>query len=239
MCFCSFVRIFPPPDYCSLHKDVGPCRTYYPFWYFDSGAKACQPFTYGGCLGNQNRFSTKEECLRICGNGMVRETGETLALIMTSPHEYALSLSLVPGLLISWRHLHSVSTSLLSILFHGVTSRDRDVTGVLSSIPCHFLTHLFITSFECASECYVIALFHYVTSFVFSTSYGLHCTAMSMFLHITASFHPITSFCTRRKFRNDVTALCHLTCIIHLFYLILVMPNRWKSLKFLFSRSYY
>ncbi|XP_071809740.1 immunoglobulin superfamily member 10-like isoform X1 [Asterias amurensis] len=63
----------PKPDYCSLHKDVGPCRTYYPFWYFDSGAKACQPFTYGGCLGNQNRFSTKEECLRTCGNG-VRET---------------------------------------------------------------------------------------------------------------------------------------------------------------------
>ncbi|XP_022083672.1 basement membrane-specific heparan sulfate proteoglycan core protein-like isoform X3 [Acanthaster planci] len=65
----------PRPEYCSLHKDVGPCRTYYPYWYFDTGAQTCQPFTYGGCFGNQNRFSSKEECLRTCGMGL-EETDE-------------------------------------------------------------------------------------------------------------------------------------------------------------------
>ena len=56
-------------DYCMEHKDVGPCKTYYPFWYYDTVDKECIPFTYGGCLGNKNRFHSKEACVRTCGNG--------------------------------------------------------------------------------------------------------------------------------------------------------------------------
>ncbi|XP_038053928.1 hemicentin-2-like isoform X2 [Patiria miniata] len=59
----------PRPEYCGFHKEVGPCQTYYPYWYFNTGAGTCQPFTYGGCFGNQNRFASKEECLRTCGMG--------------------------------------------------------------------------------------------------------------------------------------------------------------------------
>lgn len=26
-------------------------------------------FTFGGCLGNENKFESEEQCLHVCGNG--------------------------------------------------------------------------------------------------------------------------------------------------------------------------
>ena len=41
-------------------------------WYeidlqYDTATDQCEPFTYGGCFGNANRFSTKGECVLACG----------------------------------------------------------------------------------------------------------------------------------------------------------------------------
>ena len=35
-------------------------------WYFDMDSKTCAPFIYSGCLGNGNRFLTKESCEGMC-----------------------------------------------------------------------------------------------------------------------------------------------------------------------------
>lgn len=35
-------------------------------WYFKSTTRRCEPFVYGGCGGNANRFQSVEECHRIC-----------------------------------------------------------------------------------------------------------------------------------------------------------------------------
>ncbi|CAB4058868.1 unnamed protein product [Lepeophtheirus salmonis] len=51
---------------CGLSKEVGPCRGYFPRWYFDSKAQTCTQFVYGGCRGNSNNFNRFEECDRIC-----------------------------------------------------------------------------------------------------------------------------------------------------------------------------
>lgn len=56
---------FVPLD-CSLPKDVGPCRKADLSYYYDSEAKACQTFFYGGCHGNNNRFNSKEQCEQSC-----------------------------------------------------------------------------------------------------------------------------------------------------------------------------
>lgn len=53
-------------DACFLPKISGPCESYYPTWYYDPGRKQCGQFVYGGCLGNANKFKTKEECEELC-----------------------------------------------------------------------------------------------------------------------------------------------------------------------------
>lgn len=51
---------------CTLPKVEGPCEGYYPKWYYDSERKQCGQFIYGGCLGNNNNFDTREECQQVC-----------------------------------------------------------------------------------------------------------------------------------------------------------------------------
>ncbi|CDW53015.1 protein mig c; protein mig b; protein mig a [Trichuris trichiura] len=53
---------------CSLPRDTGPCRAYIPSFYFDQTTQRCLQFTYGGCQGNANRFTTKQECQAFCGS---------------------------------------------------------------------------------------------------------------------------------------------------------------------------
>ena len=53
-------------DTCSLPPATGPCRGAIPAYYYDSSSGTCQQFTYGGCQGNENKFSTVRDCLRRC-----------------------------------------------------------------------------------------------------------------------------------------------------------------------------
>ncbi|CAB3248675.1 unnamed protein product [Arctia plantaginis] len=54
-------------DICQAQLDPGPCRNPVMKYYFDSLTGRCQSFTYGGCAGGPNRFSTINECEEICG----------------------------------------------------------------------------------------------------------------------------------------------------------------------------
>uniref|UniRef100_A0A8C4FFY6 Uncharacterized protein n=1 Tax=Catagonus wagneri TaxID=51154 RepID=A0A8C4FFY6_9CETA len=53
-------------DICKLPKDGGTCRKYIIKWYYDSVTENCARFWYGGCGGNENRFSSQEECEKVC-----------------------------------------------------------------------------------------------------------------------------------------------------------------------------
>ncbi|XP_035683938.1 mucin-5B-like isoform X1 [Branchiostoma floridae] len=52
---------------CEKAVDPGPCRAYFPRWYFNSQTGQCEQFIYGGCLGNDNNFVTAQECQNTCG----------------------------------------------------------------------------------------------------------------------------------------------------------------------------
>jgi hypothetical protein len=59
-----------PAPRCAQPFDAGPCDAAVPAYAFVDGA--CKPVVYGGCEGNDNRFSTVEECLAVC-EGMPTE----------------------------------------------------------------------------------------------------------------------------------------------------------------------
>ena len=60
--YCLFLS-----DICSLSVNVGPCEGLFPRWYFDSESGKCERFAYGGCDGNDNRFTTLTDCINTCG----------------------------------------------------------------------------------------------------------------------------------------------------------------------------
>ena len=55
-----------PPGHCLLDPVSGPCEAYNPSYFYNASSGQCERFVYGGCGGNQNRFSSGPECLRAC-----------------------------------------------------------------------------------------------------------------------------------------------------------------------------
>ncbi|CAG5927553.1 unnamed protein product [Menidia menidia] len=52
---------------CLEPMSEGACSDYVLLWYFHGQSGECRPFVYGGCGGNQNQFSSRQECLSWCG----------------------------------------------------------------------------------------------------------------------------------------------------------------------------
>ncbi|XP_022817148.1 PI-stichotoxin-She2b-like [Spodoptera litura] len=51
---------------CLQPTDPGICFGYMPRFTFNNANGRCEPFVYGGCLGNENRFATLESCQAAC-----------------------------------------------------------------------------------------------------------------------------------------------------------------------------
>ncbi|KAJ8256578.1 hypothetical protein COCON_G00187300 [Conger conger] len=64
-----------PPADCTAKFETGPCRAAFPSFYYDPSTQSCQPFIYGGCGGNDNRFSSEEDCVTRC-SGQEGTTGK-------------------------------------------------------------------------------------------------------------------------------------------------------------------
>ncbi|KAL8179834.1 UNVERIFIED_CONTAM: hypothetical protein K2H54_073359 [Gekko kuhli] len=58
----------PVEEVCKLPMDSGPCLALVELYYYDRASRTCKKFVYGGCRGNGNRFSTRTECMMVCGN---------------------------------------------------------------------------------------------------------------------------------------------------------------------------
>ena len=51
---------------CALPPEPGPCRGEFIRYYFDPMKMSCEIFYYGGCQGNENRFTSVKACYDIC-----------------------------------------------------------------------------------------------------------------------------------------------------------------------------
>nr|CAH8840402.1 unnamed protein product [Trichobilharzia regenti] len=58
---------------CILKPDPGTCRGYFSRYFYNKEKNVCEQFIYGGCLGNENNFKTKEECDAKCATTSVSE----------------------------------------------------------------------------------------------------------------------------------------------------------------------
>lgn len=65
-CLCSECYAVFSTEQCRLDKDRGSCRDFKVKWFFDMEYGGCSRFWYGGCEGNDNRFSSQEECKEKC-----------------------------------------------------------------------------------------------------------------------------------------------------------------------------
>lgn len=54
------------PQICRFPKEVGPCRALFRLYFFNMTTMRCEPFTYGGCQGNSNRFQDLTTCTDYC-----------------------------------------------------------------------------------------------------------------------------------------------------------------------------
>ncbi|KAK2830251.1 hypothetical protein Q5P01_018182 [Channa striata] len=59
-------RIPKVPQICRFPKDVGPCRSLVHRYFFNMSTMQCELFSYGGCLGNSNRFQDYGTCMEYC-----------------------------------------------------------------------------------------------------------------------------------------------------------------------------
>ncbi|XP_069008093.1 kunitz-type protease inhibitor 1a [Embiotoca jacksoni] len=51
---------------CTEIPDTGICRDSFTKWYYNPIQQDCLRFNYGGCPGNENRFDSKEYCMKVC-----------------------------------------------------------------------------------------------------------------------------------------------------------------------------
>ena len=66
---------------CNLPPEIGPCDAYFPRYYYNSTTRSCEPFIYGGCSGNDNRFTTVAECEARCLRQRLGESSTEYPLI--------------------------------------------------------------------------------------------------------------------------------------------------------------
>ncbi|CAG7729630.1 unnamed protein product [Allacma fusca] len=65
--YCTSGQVFTKAS-CSLSRSTGPCKARQPMFYWSVETNTCIKFTYGGCMGNNNRFKTASQCRNVCGN---------------------------------------------------------------------------------------------------------------------------------------------------------------------------
>jgi len=61
---------------CNLPAQVGVCRASILSWYYNSEDMECQTFNYGGCKGNDNRFTSQQDCEAACGKAAAKPQQE-------------------------------------------------------------------------------------------------------------------------------------------------------------------
>ncbi|HVJ20706.1 MAG TPA: BPTI/Kunitz domain-containing protein [Polyangiaceae bacterium] len=77
-----------PSGICSLPAESGNCNAYIPSFFHNPDTGVCEPFVYGGCGGNDNRFDSVEACQAACSGGTpdLDSCQSPQECVLVSPH---------------------------------------------------------------------------------------------------------------------------------------------------------
>ncbi|NWR67315.1 TFPI1 inhibitor, partial [Bucorvus abyssinicus] len=64
--FLVFPEPPPIPSLCMTPMDRGLCQAKELRFFYNYSAGRCRPFRYSGCGGNENNFTSRKSCLRVC-----------------------------------------------------------------------------------------------------------------------------------------------------------------------------
>ncbi|KAJ0057123.1 hypothetical protein NL108_002052 [Boleophthalmus pectinirostris] len=67
--YCRAVHAHNSTEVCNLPPDTGICKASMHKLFYNPHSQRCEPFIYGGCGGNTNRFDSAEDCQRVCHPG--------------------------------------------------------------------------------------------------------------------------------------------------------------------------
>ncbi|XP_077175549.1 tissue factor pathway inhibitor [Paroedura picta] len=62
----------PVPSFCRTPMDRGLCRANEKRFFYSHATGKCHPFSYSGCGGNVNNFTSRKSCLRMCKKGFLK-----------------------------------------------------------------------------------------------------------------------------------------------------------------------
>ncbi|XP_042332969.1 tissue factor pathway inhibitor 2 isoform X1 [Sceloporus undulatus] len=65
-CMDTCMPIKTGPSFCYSPKDKGLCSASVSRFYYNIKTKSCEEFSYTGCGGNDNNFTTEKLCLKVC-----------------------------------------------------------------------------------------------------------------------------------------------------------------------------
>lgn len=59
------------PSLCVMPMDRGLCKANEKRFFYNQTAGRCRPFSYTGCGGNENNFTSRKACVQMCKKGTV------------------------------------------------------------------------------------------------------------------------------------------------------------------------
>ncbi|XP_033024395.1 tissue factor pathway inhibitor [Lacerta agilis] len=57
------------PSLCVMRRDRGLCKANEKRFFYNLTTGKCRPFSYSGCGGNENNFTSRKSCLQMCKKG--------------------------------------------------------------------------------------------------------------------------------------------------------------------------
>ncbi|XP_015681881.1 tissue factor pathway inhibitor isoform X2 [Protobothrops mucrosquamatus] len=68
--------LFLLPSLCVMPMDRGLCKANEKRFFYNQTTGKCRPFSYTGCGGNENNFTSRKACVQMCKKGFISKKGQ-------------------------------------------------------------------------------------------------------------------------------------------------------------------